>query len=127
MPFTYTITGRLLRFVWSGVLTREELRRMSELMPELSRTITMKEGDVPQLLHDFTALEGCDFPPITAYEHSVQRKRILIPHPTRSATIARSSEVRAMARVVQALNRNPNLEMEIFDSEEAAMAWLDQR
>jgi hypothetical protein len=79
----------------------------------------MQCGDVPQLRHDFDAVEACDFPPISAYEHSVQRKRILIPQPIRSATIAKTSEVRAMARVVQALIRNPNLEMEIFDTEAA--------
>jgi hypothetical protein len=126
MPFIHTIAGRLITFTWSGTLTRAELQCINTLMPELSRTVVTQEGDVPQVLHDFSALDGCDFPPITAYEHSVERKRILIPHPIKSATIAKTSEVRAMARVVQALNRNPNLEMEIFDTKEAALAWLKQ-
>lgn len=126
MPFTYSADGRLLRFAWSGVVTRDDLQRLNELMPELVPSIAMQCGDVPQVLHDFDAVEACDFPPISAYEHSVQRKRILIPQPIRSATIAKTSEVRAMARVVQALNRNPNLEMEIFDTEAAALAWLAQ-
>jgi hypothetical protein len=107
-------------------VTRDDLQRLNGLMPELVRSIAMQCGDVPQVLHDFDAVEACDFPPIGAYEHSVQRKRILIPHPMKSATIAKTSEVRAMARVVQALNRNPNLEMEIFDTEAAALGWLAQ-
>lgn len=115
-----------MRFVWSGTVTRNDLQQLNELMPELVPSIAMQCGDVPQVLHDFDAVKACDFPPISAYEHSVQRKRILIPQPIKSATIAKTSEVRAMARVVQALNRNPNLEMEIFDSEEAALAWLAQ-
>jgi len=126
MPFIHTIAGRLITFIWSGTQTREDLQCINTLMPELSRTVVAQEGDVPQVLHDLSALDGCDFPPITAYEHSVERKRILIPHPIKSATIAKTSEVRAMARVVQALNRNPNLEMEIFDTKEAALAWLKQ-
>ena len=126
MPFTYSANQRLLRFVWTGTLTRADLQELNAQMPELVRALTMQQGDVPQLLHDFSALQGCDFPPLAAYEHSVQRKRILIPHPIKSATIAKTSEVRAMARVVQALNRNPNLEMEIFDTEESALAWLNQ-
>ncbi len=120
MPFTYTLEDGLVHFRWSGVLTLADLQSISEVMPAVARQL----GRAPQVLHNFDAVTSCDFPPIAAYEHSQQRRGIPIPNPVKSATIATTSEIRAMARVFQAVNHNPNLRMEIFGSEAAARAWL---
>lgn len=120
MPFTYLIEGRLVYVRWSGVLTKDDLQAIGRLLPEIGAQLR----GAPQLLHNFEAVERCAFPPITALDHSVQRKRVQMPVQVKSATVARTPEMHAMARVFQALNRNPNLEMEIFDSEEAARRWL---
>ncbi len=105
---------------WSGVLTQADLGRIGQLMPQLVREL----GFIPQLLHTYDAVTGCDFPPLAVYEHSEQRRHLHIPQATRAALVAKTPVVRDMARVFQLLNRNPNLEMEIFDTEAAARAWL---
>ncbi|HLP03344.1 MAG TPA: hypothetical protein VK163_15060 [Opitutaceae bacterium] len=125
MPFTYSIAGRLIHFRWSGTLTRDDLQMLGATMPELARQVAQATGRAPQVLHDFGAVEACDFPPIAAYEHSLRRRTVPIPEPVKSAIVATQTGGRAMARVFQALNRNENLLMELFDTEAAARAWLE--
>jgi hypothetical protein len=124
MPFTYTIEGRLLHFHWSGTLTQTDIQAMGAAMPKLSQQVVGATGKMPDVLHDFEAVESCDFPPIAAYDQSLRRRNVPIPRPVKSAIIASQNGGRAMARLFQALNRNPNLTMEIFDSEAAARQWL---
>ncbi len=120
MPFTHTIEEQFVHIRWSGVLTKDDLQAIGKLLPAIGAQLRR----APHVLHNFDAVERCAFPPIAALEQSVQRKRVQMPFPVKSATVARTPEVLAMARVFQALNRNQNLEMEIFDSEEAARRWL---
>lgn len=120
MPFSHQIEGRIVHLRWRGVMATEELSLIGPLMRELSREL----GFVPQLLHTFDEISGCDLAPLAAYEHSAERQRVPIPKPARAAAVAKTVEVRDMARVFQLLNRNPGLEMEVFDSEEDARAWL---
>ncbi len=122
MPFTYEIEDRLVVFRWSGVMTRADLQALMTVMPELAA----RAGFGVPVLHHFDDVTSCEFPPLAALDHSAQRRNVVIPGPVKSATIAKRSEVRAMARVFQALNRNPTLQMEIFDSEEAAREWLSR-
>lgn len=124
MPFTHAIEGSLIHFRWSGVLTREGFQSLGEAMPGLVRQVWQSTGRMPHVLHDFRATEGCDFPPLTAYEISLRRRTVPIPEPVKSAVVATPTGGWAMARVFQALNRNDNLVMELFETEEAARAWL---
>ncbi len=120
MPFTHAIEDRVVHIRWSGVLTQGDLEGIGKLMPQLVRQL----GFVPQVLHTYDAVTGCDFPPLAVYEHSEQRRQLHIPQPSRAASVAKTAVVRDMARVFQLLNRNPNLELEVFATEEAARAWL---
>ena len=126
MPFSHTVEDRLLHITWFGVITRDDLQRFGESMPR----IVAELGYSPNLLHTFAAVEGYTFQPLMVYTFSLLRKRVAIPSPVLSAAVARANnparnkEVLALARLFKAMNRSPNLTIEVFTDEAAARAWL---
>lgn len=122
MPFSHSIEDRIIHIRWSGTLTKDDLQAAGREIPRLVAQL----GFVPHLLHNLNAVEQLAFPPLAAYEHSVQRKRVSIPAPLKSATVAQTPAIAAMAQVFRAMNRTPNLEMEVFSTEAEARAWLGE-
>lgn len=120
MPYTFSIDGRIVHFAWSGVVAKEDLQSIGKEMPRLAREL----GFAPNVLHTFDAVTGHSFQPLAVYMHSLLRKRVVIPTPVRSAAVTKTSEGASLARMFVSLNRSPNLEMKVFDSEEVARRWL---
>lgn len=120
MPYTYEIEGRIMRIRWHGVVSKEDLQAIGKDMPRVATEL----GFPQDTLHTFDAVTGYSFQPIAAYMLSLLRKRVKIPTPVRSASVVKTPEARGLAKIFKALNRSKNLEMEIFDSEEAARRWL---
>lgn len=120
MPYTYAVEDQVVHISWHGVVSKEDLRSFGEEMPR----IVAKIGIVPDLLHTFERMERYSFQPIAVYMFSLLRKRVQIPRLSRSAIVATTPETKSLARIFKMLNRTPNLEMEIFDSETAARRWL---
>ena len=123
MPYSYIIEGRVVHIVWSGVISKEDLQSVGKAMPRLAAEL----GFAPDVLHTFDTVIGHSFQPLAAYMFSLLRKRVEIPNPVRSAAVATTPEGKSMARMMATLNRNHNLEMKVFASEEAARRWLDRR
>ena len=122
MPYTATVEGRIVHIAWHGVVSREDLQSIGKEIPRLAA----ERGFAPDVLHTFGLMQGYTFQPIAAYVLALVRKRATIPHPVKSALVATTPETKKMAQLFRAMNRTPNLTMEIFDSEAAARAWLNE-
>lgn len=120
MPYTYEMEGRVMHVRWSGVVSREDLQAIGRDMPR----VAAEAGFAQDTLHTFDAVTGYSFQPIAAYMLSLLRKRMPIPTPVRSASVVRTPQTRALAKIFQSLNRSQNLEIELFDSEADARRWL---
>ena len=123
MPYTHTIKDRIVHITWEGIVSKEDLQSIGKLMPRLSGEL----GFAPDVLHTFDAVTGYGFPPIAAYMLSLLRKRVAIPIPVRSAVVVKTKEAKGLAAVFKALNRSPNLTMELFDNEESALRWIAEK
>ncbi len=122
MPYSHTLEERILHFRWYGIIPREDLQTFGKNMPGLVAQL----GFNPDILHTFEELEGHKFQPLVVYMFSLLRKRAQIPQPTKSAAVATRPETRSLARLFKACNPSPNLTIEVFDSIEAARAWLQK-
>ena len=120
MPYTHTVEDRILHFSWFGVLSLEDLQTFGRNMPGLVASL----GFSPNILHTFDEMKGYSFQPIMVYMFSLLRKRAKIPHPVKSAAVAKTPEVLAVARLFKAVNHSPNLTIEVFSTDEAARVWL---
>ncbi|MBK8475247.1 MAG: STAS/SEC14 domain-containing protein [Opitutaceae bacterium] len=109
-----------MHIAWQGDVTKEDLVSIGKLLPKLAATL----GFAPDVLHTFAEMNGPDFTPWTAFEHSLRQETVRLRNAAKSAVVAKNPQVQAVARMMQALNRNPNIAMEIFASEELALAWL---
>lgn len=123
MPYTYTVENRLVHIAWSGIVSKEDLRAIGLEMPRLAASL----GFAPDVLHTFDAVTGYGFQPIAAYMLALLRKRVVIPHPVKSASVATTPEMRRLAQIFITLNRNHNLVMKMFDTEETARRWLGEK
>lgn len=120
MPISHTIEGRVVHLAWSGVITNADLAAIGALMPRLVKEL----GFVPHVLNTYDGVIGADLDPDAIYAQSMQRRQHPIPPQAKSALVAATPVVLSMARVFQAMNRDPRLQMEIFSSEAEARAWL---
>ena len=120
MPATHEVKDRIVHFSWTGSVTGEDLKSLGQTLQTLGASL----GFAPDVLHTFDQMNGAPFEPWSGFEHSLRQERVRLRNATKSALVAKTPEVLAVARMMQTLNRNPNLAMEIFPSEETALAWL---
>lgn len=120
MPFTHSVENHILHFNWYGIISRDDLQAFGEGMPGLVDSL----GFLPCVLHTFDEMKDYSFQPIMVYMYSLLRKRAKIPQPVKAAAVAKTLRVLAVARLFKACNHSPNLTIEVFDSEDAALAWL---
>lgn len=120
MPYSYSINDGIVRVVWEGMVTKDDLSSFGQAMPQVGRSL----GYAPDVLHTFDEVTDHAFQPIAAYSYSLTLKRVRIPNRVRAAIVARTGEGQALAQVFKTLNRTANLEMEVFADEAAALAWI---
>jgi hypothetical protein len=120
MPATHEVKDRIVHFSWRGTVTGEDLRSIGQTLQALGTSL----GFAPDVLHTFDEMNGAEFEPWAGFEHSLRQERLRLRNAAKSALVAKTPKVLAVARMMQTLNRNPNLAMEIFPTEEAALAWL---
>ena len=120
MPYTHTVRDRIVHIAWKGDVNRDDMRSIGQLLPQLAESL----GFAPDVLHTFTEMTGPAFEAWTAFEHSLRQEKVRLRNAAKSAVVAKTLKVHVVARMMQALNRNPNLTMEIFTSDEDALAWL---
>jgi hypothetical protein len=120
MPYRYSLDGPYIRVWFTGVLTGRDLREVAdELRPHESEL-----GHVPDRLVDMSDVvtTGATFELaiLAARVRGVQR----FPNTFRSALVSPKVEVAGFARIFRALNRNPQITVEVFERVADAEAWL---
>lgn len=120
MPFTHTVTDAYVHIQWHGELNKEDFGQIGALLPRIAATLRR----APHVLHTFDAVTGAKLQPLDAFHHSLRLQDAPITTKARSAAVAKTPEIRAMAKLLCELNRHPNLTMEIFSSDKKAIAWL---
>ncbi len=120
MPYTITPTEGFVHIAWHGVITVQDL---IQIAPDLAQ-MGQRLGRVPSVLHTFDGVEEIDMEPLNAYRQSLRRNDMRLPNRTKVASVASSPTVFAYARIMEELNRNPKIEMRVFDEREPAVAWL---
>lgn len=120
MAFSIVQEGRLLTVRWAGTLTREDLGKIFRELPDWSRSL----GFAPDVIHVFDEVEAIDFDFEDMIEHSRGRIWTPLPNRVKSASVGASPLTQGFARMFRALNANPMIHMEVFDTESQARRWL---
>lgn len=121
MPYHVALDGHYVRVWFTGVLTGRDLREVADELREHERGL----GVVPDRLVDMSdmlATSGTfNLAILASRVRAVQR----FPNTFRSALVSPRTEVAAFARIFRTLNRNPQIEVRVFETVAAAAAWLD--
>lgn len=120
MSYIISIKEKLIHIDWYAVLCEADLLALRREIPERA----MHLGFSPNILHTFDRVTACTLQPISALDHSLKRKAMAIPVRTKCASVATNEAIFKYAKLFQELNRNPNLDMQIFSSEAEALEWL---
>jgi hypothetical protein len=120
MPYRVSLSEPYVRVDFSGVLTGRDLREVADELRAHEREL----GMVPDRLVDMSGMvaTGATFELaiLAARVRGVQR----FPNTFRSALVAPRVEVAGFARIFRILNRNPQIDVQVFERLEAAETWL---
>jgi len=106
---------------WAGKFEPSDLGVLRRELPQWQE----KLGYAPNVLHTFDKLDvNSDFQPLDAFDHTIKRKSTQVFGRAKSAMIAKTEDVYKVSSLFSVLNRNPNIEMRVFSTEAAALAWL---
>ena len=122
MPYRVSLDEPFIRVWFTGILSGANLRDVADELRAHEREL----GMVPDRLVDMSQMVATDavfnLAILAARVRGVQR----FPNTFRSALVAPKVEVAGFARIFRALNRNPQIEVQIFDEVAAAERWLHQ-
>ncbi|MES2307033.1 MAG: hypothetical protein V4558_16140 [Gemmatimonadota bacterium] len=120
MPFTHEMTPTLIRLDFTGTVTNEDLLRVGAVAAELEAGLAV----IPGRIVDFTSSEGLaiSFNGILALAETRRARRY--PNAFRTAILVKNDGQRGFARMFQTLMSHSQVTVEIFDTAEAALAWL---
>jgi len=122
MPFRLHIQAPLVHIEWYGELVNADFTRFLTELPKIGRQL----GYAPNLLHTFDEVTDAHLHYDEANAQAEHRSRIALPNKIRSATVANRPLIYGFTRMFITLNSNPDIEMQVFSSQEEAHAWLRQ-
>ena len=120
MPFRTEIKPEFVLIEWYGVLSNQDLMALGMELPRIG----MELQKVPNVLHTFEKVEDSKLQFEAMHAHGRALARIKLPNRSRTASVCTSPLAFGMARMMQSLNHNPDLQMEVFNTMEEALAWL---
>jgi hypothetical protein len=122
MPYRVSLDEPYVRVWFSGVLTGRDLREVADELREHERGL----GRVPDRLVDMSEVLATS----TTFNLAILASRVRavqrFPNAFRSALVAPRIEVAGSARIFRILNRNPQIEVRVFETVAAAEVWLDR-
>lgn len=120
MPYRVSLSEPFIRVWFTGVLSGADLRNVANEVHQHEREL----GMVPDRLVDMSGMEATsgtfNLAILAARVRAVQR----FPNSFRSALVAPRVEVAGFARIFRILNRNPQIEVQVFGNRDAAETWL---
>lgn len=120
MPFTIANDPHLIRITFTGVFTDEDLRGLTEAMTAIEEAST----PVAPRITDVTGVTQLKIAYPDVHALAQKRRATTFPNTFKSAIVVGGPVQLGMARMFQTLNDNPQITIEIFSDEAAAMAWL---
>lgn len=121
MPCRIALEGPYFRAWLSGIVTGGDLHEVADQFRAEEEGL----GVVPDRLVDMTEMVATaatfNLAILAARVRAVQR----FPNRFRSALVSPRVEVAGFARIFRILNRNPQIEVQVFDQVDAAKAWLE--
>lgn len=123
MPYRVALDEPFVRVWFFGILSGANLRDVADELRSHEHAL----GMVPDRLVDMSEMVATDavfnLAILAARVRAVQR----FPNPFRSALVAPKVEVAGFARIFRVLNRNPQIEVQVFEEVEAAERWLSSQ
>jgi hypothetical protein len=120
MPFSLTAEPGLLRIVLFGEITRADLASLADAVVEIERTLVV----MPNQLTDVSQVSGRDLIYFDMLALAERRRARTLPNLVKSAIVAPRPVDIGFARMFQTLSDNPQMEIRIFATLEAAETWL---
>jgi hypothetical protein len=120
MPFELTTPGAVLFARLFGVFTAQELNHMADEaeIAEASHSVSLDR------LTDLTAVERFDVGFREIYYFAIRRSAQRFSRVVKSAIVVRDPEQHGIARVYEALNENPQIQIRILRSVTDATEWF---
>lgn len=120
MPFSISILPDYVHVEWQGDLHNCDLQEVGRTLPG----IAMQLGKVPNVLHTFDKVEALHLEFDAMHAHTRELSRAKLPNKSRSAFFCDRPISYGVARMMQSMNSNPDLQMEVFESLDKAIEWL---
>ena len=120
MPIRIESLPEYVHVSWYGRLVSQDVALLSTEMPRIG----MQRGRAPNVLHTYDEVEGSGLQFAALSAHGQELSRIKLPNPCRSALVCSNPLAFGLARMMQMLNRNSDLQIEVFSNLEEARQWL---
>jgi hypothetical protein len=120
MPYRVELDAPFIRVFFSGIVTGDDLLSIASELEEHERAL----GRIPDRLVDLSDMEkvGLTFHVVLAAAR--HRRAQAFPNGFRSALVAPTPHTEGFARMFLILNSNPQIELRLFATREAAEQWL---
>jgi hypothetical protein len=120
MPFRLTTGPDFLRIEINGTFTRGEF---VAFMAQVE-AIEQQSARIPDRLISDLSLTSGDVGPIELLDVAARRKAQTFRNSFKTALVATTPAGLGIARMFQTLNDHPQVQIEIFDTEQRAALWL---
>ena len=120
MPQSVTYEGSVMRYRLWGIVTKQDLADLSVTGRTLERSFPI----IPSRIVDFSELTNIEDGYYAMLGLVDRRKKEVFPNRFRTAMYAKNPLQFGLSRMFQTLNDNPQIEVRIFETEAAALAWL---
>ena len=120
MSFSVVMDGDLLRVRLTDAVTHEDLVALVTVVADLERGRDV----VPHRITDMRNIRDLQIAYPDVQELADDRKARRFPNSIKSAIVVGSSAQMGMARMFRTINDNPQISIEIFEDEAAALKWL---
>jgi hypothetical protein len=120
MPVTCTFSDRLIRCTYLGKVGATELAQALVYADDIEREF----GLTPDRLTDLTQIEDAQLSFAELAPLARRRRMQVFKNPYRSAVVAAKPFQFGLARMFQSMVTTESMELQIFNDEASALAWL---
>jgi hypothetical protein len=120
MPHRLTLEPHFVRIELLGTIARPDLEAALADLETLERTMDR----TPNRLTDLSGVIDRDLTANDIISIAARRKVTVLRNPIKSALVAPRPVSVGFSRMYQMLNEHPQIRIEVFDSVDAAVAWL---
>lgn len=120
MPIQIAVRANYIHVHWSGMIAAPDLKHLFKELPAVAAGCAF----TPHILHTADPAAVLELGSIEAFNYTRKRIATPIPIPTKAAFVTNTPAGVAIARNFTNFNRNPNLTLQSFVSEQEAVEWL---